>query len=447
VELGTVLDYILTFKPLVNSSARDSTHIEDLKFMREQCAYFDAELNRLRSEKMGISPRLKKTAEQVESVRPQSINGRLLLTYGGFQHQHGGDSPRANCRKEDDMIEEELMVLSSPNPALRAASGELTRLRDRVAGLERELQGERQRNQGVVTKLGDLQHQVTHREGMAVSTEMSGGSHRDLSSHSTSEDEDTKSEKLLISHSIKHERQERDVQAAALAECQRTILALGKQLKGLGTVNSQSQEERETSPKSTNSSRSIEKMTENMELLRWQTEMAAEDAEAPSATNTYNLTTVALREHGNNQWVSPSPRRAHRSPSPAGARRSSGNGLIYPPSMRASDPAMHSRGDSSGHAAGSALENGEASSGQYTPRAPSPARSEIYMQGAGSMPGSPSRSSAATPWALRSTARSKSDLSCEPAHTDSDASVERNSRNSSSFSRFYSRTRSGNVGV
>lgn len=52
------------------------------------------------------------------------------------------------------------MVLSSPNPALRAASGELTRLRDRVAGLERELQGERMRNQGVTTKLGDQQHQV-----------------------------------------------------------------------------------------------------------------------------------------------------------------------------------------------------------------------------------------------------------------------------------------------
>ena len=74
--------------------------------------------------------------------------------------QHGGDSPRAKSRNEDDKIEEELMVLSSPNPALRAASGELTRLRDRVAGLERELQGERQRNQGAVTKLGDLQHQV-----------------------------------------------------------------------------------------------------------------------------------------------------------------------------------------------------------------------------------------------------------------------------------------------
>lgn len=58
------------------------------------------------------------------------------------------------------MIEEELMVLSSPNPALRAASGELTRLRDRVADLEKELQGERQRNQGAVSKLGDIQHQV-----------------------------------------------------------------------------------------------------------------------------------------------------------------------------------------------------------------------------------------------------------------------------------------------
>ena len=34
---------------------------------------------------------------------------------------------------------------------------------------------------------------------MAVSSEMSGGSHRDLSSHSTSEDEDTKSEKVPFS--------------------------------------------------------------------------------------------------------------------------------------------------------------------------------------------------------------------------------------------------------
>lgn len=261
---------------------------------------------------------------------------------------------------------------------------------------------------------------------------------------------------LLTSNSIKQERQERNVQAAALAECQRTILALGKQLKGLGTVNSQGQEaEREliTSPKSTNASRSIEKMTENMELLRFQTKSAAEDAAVPSAnpaTNTYNLPTVAPREHGNNQRVSPSPRRAHRSPSPATtpARRSSGNGMTYPTSStRTSDPGMHNRGESGRHRGG-ALEAGESTNGHSTPRLPSPARLERYGHGAaGSMPSATSRSSATTPWALRSTIRSKPDLNgSEPAQKDADASVEKTSRNSSSFSRFYSRTRSGSIG-
>lgn len=41
------------------------------------------------------------------------------------------------------------------------------------------------------------------REGNAVSSEMSGGSHRDLSSHSTSEeDEDSKSEKVRTSFEL-----------------------------------------------------------------------------------------------------------------------------------------------------------------------------------------------------------------------------------------------------
>lgn len=58
------------------------------------------------------------------------------------------------------MIEEELMVLSSTNPALRAASGELTKLHDKVAALEVELHGERQRHQNVAAKLSDLEQQV-----------------------------------------------------------------------------------------------------------------------------------------------------------------------------------------------------------------------------------------------------------------------------------------------
>lgn len=59
--------------------------------------------------------------------------------------------------------------------------------------------------------------------------------------------------------------QEREISAAALAECQRTILALGKQLKILGFSESRQKA-------STDSPGSIKRMTESMELLRWRTE-------------------------------------------------------------------------------------------------------------------------------------------------------------------------------
>lgn len=61
--------------------------------------------------------------------------------------------------------------------------------------------------------------------------------------------------------------QEREISAAALAECQRTILALGKQLKILGFSES-----RELTLNGADSPKSIKRMTETMELLRWQTE-------------------------------------------------------------------------------------------------------------------------------------------------------------------------------
>ena len=58
--------------------------------------------------------------------------------------------------------------------------------------------------------------------------------------------------------------QEKDIAAAALAECQRTILALGRQLKVLGVE--------ESSTGATNPSDSIEKMTQSLEFLRSQAE-------------------------------------------------------------------------------------------------------------------------------------------------------------------------------
>lgn len=87
-----------------------------------------------------------------------------LIIVGLCNFQQGGDSPDSlNGRKEDELIEEELMVLSSSNPALRAASGELSKLHDKVAVLERELHKERQRHQSGAAKFQDLQPNLNER--------------------------------------------------------------------------------------------------------------------------------------------------------------------------------------------------------------------------------------------------------------------------------------------
>jgi hypothetical protein len=108
------------------------------------------------------------------------------------------------------------------------------------------------------------------------------------------------------SEAAKQEEEERQIAAAALAECQRTILALGKQLSGMGAVPDQPSP---NSSSSTESATSIQKMTENMELLRWQTE----------AVSSRNHTPSGPKDRGS---VSPwnNPRRAPRSPSPANSR-------------------------------------------------------------------------------------------------------------------------------
>ncbi|XP_024357646.1 uncharacterized protein [Physcomitrium patens] len=439
VEVGTVLDYIVSLKPLGSCTSpikgeisRESAN-KDLKFSRDLSVSTNGDVGRLESEKADISTQLEISNEHVGSLKlPQEEDP--VLTHKVPQLQillQQGNDPETPQTKEDDMIEEELMALSSPNPALRAASGELTRLRDRVAGLERELQGERQRNQGIATKTGDVQHQL-QRQGNAVSREMSGGSHGDLSSHSTSEeDEDSKPKKLLVNHPMKHEPPKRDTQAAALAECQRTILALGKQLKGIET-GYHALEERDTSPKVAHSPRPIEKTTQNVELLLRQSE-PTEDVEAPpiDPDKTYNLQTPGVQDQGN-QWVSPSPRWAHRGSSPITSRMSN-SGVIYSPFMRASDADFYNRGNQKGNGP-------ERERGQHTPRGSSPARSEIHNQEAGSGPGSPARSPAITPWSLRSRLKDAFGV----AQGDSVASAEK-MRSSSSFSRFYSKSKSGSM--
>jgi len=89
VELGTALDYILAHKPL---SPRVACLVDpankDLHLMREQCALFDAELERLRSEKVAdISSSQLKAVERVESLRTPPRDFKLLRARSPLQIQ------------------------------------------------------------------------------------------------------------------------------------------------------------------------------------------------------------------------------------------------------------------------------------------------------------------------------------------------------------------------
>lgn len=248
----------------------------------------------------------------------------------------------------------------------------------------------------------------------------------------------------MISDAIKQERQEREIAAAALAECQRTILALGKQLQGLGNTPALTQSRELVTQPSPNSSSmesvtSIEKMTGNMEFLRWQTEAAEHlDSPAPvpagSASNSHKQTPTSGHK---STWSSPNPRRANRSASPSSRRMSSGNIAIYPQSVHY---------DSSFY-----VRSGENGLG-FATRPPSPALSDLSGHGSGSIPGSPLRSdrlpTAGSSWPSRTsleTAITPTDqvLAGEPElMQDEERNGEKQLQSPSNFSQFYSRSRS-----
>lgn len=243
---------------------------------------------------------------------------------------------------------------------------------------------------------------------------------------------------------MKQERDEREIAAAALAECQRTILALGKQLKGMGTVVSQARETTEASPiSSADSATSIQKMTENMEYLRWQTE--AVDSVGPSSTditNVHNYTPSGLRERGSG-WACPSP---CRSPSPGGRReRAPGWASPGPRPSHNSPIAGARRQNGNGRHRG---ENGHSFAGDFTDGpssvSASPGLNEFSGRGSVSVPGSPSRS-ATVPLSLR-TRTSSTNGGCANGEGHSDEASGEKPRSSSTFSRFYSRSRSGSSG-
>ncbi|XP_024397596.1 uncharacterized protein [Physcomitrium patens] len=382
-ELGTALDSIMALKS--NEGARHrgeesneeiaSVHQEahkDLERQSEEFADLNAELDRLKSEKAETERLLEEANEQLEVFKVQPHEWKQLVSDRNMllHDQQEAESPDTdNGKDQDDIIEEELMQLSSSNPALRAASGELSKLQDKVAALERELNGERQRYESVSTQLTVLQQQI--RRGHAVSSEISGLSHGEFSSHSTSDEDedDTKSLKQRRSEAAKQEEEERQIAAAALAECQRTILVLGKQLKSMGATISPPPDL--PSSNSSESANSIQKMTENMELLRWQTE-------AGSTLSIHNHIPSGVKDRSGpgSPWNNHAgPRRAPRSPSPAPRN---GDSSFY---LRAENGTSYGNTGCKGPQTGFS----SPSCSEYSPHEPL------------SIPGSPSRGSGATP--------------------------------------------------
>jgi hypothetical protein len=238
-----------------------------------------------------------------EEDLPRTLNQSMGAAAAGVEHLQTEKANNEdhltsdNGWKEDELLQEELMIQSSANPGLvssslhMVASGEMNHLHDKVAALEVQLQDERQQHQVVIAKLEELQQDQIH--SGAGNSDHSVGSHSSAGhwggSHLMSQDEDDKSRK---------EREDREIATAALAECQRTILALGKQLKITGTILPTAQKVTETLIHSStlDTAVSIQKLTENMELLRWQTEVEVLPPCALDIANTHNHSPSALQE-------------------------------------------------------------------------------------------------------------------------------------------------------
>jgi hypothetical protein len=332
--------------------------------------------------------------------------------------------------KEDELLEEELMVLSSANPRLvsdlQAVSGEMNHLHDKVAALEVQLQDERQQHQEVITKLEDLQHQI--HKGTCKSDHLGSFNARDADwgHHSTSEDEDIKSRK---------EREDREIAAAALAECQRTILALGKQLKGMGAAPVAQEPTDTLVDSSTNSGKSIEKLTQSMEFLRWQTE-AEVVPYFPDIANTHNHSPSALRERSSPWVTTPEPcTGGNQSPLPIPGRRQNGQ-------QGRADQVFYSQKHEENGA--HKFSNNLLDNGVGTVPPPSPGLSDFLGHGSVSVPPSPARSPAPVLWSLRN--RTNNGPKSLGEDTVPEETPPQKPRTSSTFSRFYSRSRSGSSG-
>lgn len=230
-----------------------------------------------------VKPHLREANDIVDALREELKAAEVRICELRLQQEQQ--------KQEDELIEEKLLEIFLSHPGLaktiRAADIEMNELHVKLAELEVELHDERRRHHDVVAKLRDLQQ--IHR-GVGRNAD-SGGSLWEGSTESLMEEDDVS----------KGAGQEREMAAGASAECQRTILALGKHLKILGFSESL---------KLTTNSRhypDFEKgTTESLELQQWLTQSSNQESSQKSNSVVCNGPTSVPASPGRLGLVGPS---------------------------------------------------------------------------------------------------------------------------------------------
>jgi hypothetical protein len=175
-ELGSILDRVtFLLKPATKIANRQYTEFGNSELTKDSgAARMNSsglkypELPNGEIEARGERSHLK------EEDLPRTLNQSMGAAAAGVEHLQT-EKPNSEDHltsddgwKQDELLEEELMVRSSTNPGLvssslhMVASGEMNHLHDKVAALEVQLQDERQQHQVVIAKLEELQQDQIH---------------------------------------------------------------------------------------------------------------------------------------------------------------------------------------------------------------------------------------------------------------------------------------------
>eukprot|EP01018_Ginkgo_biloba_P020015 Gb_02939 [translate_table: standard] len=181
----------------------------ELKAGMSRCAVLQEEVSQLKIEKVELENELAAVKEKLERTKDQLTETEQTLANLRVQ--------LASTQESKQLAENQLEIMASSKTQLeshlKATEVEMNHLCEKVEVLESELQEECRRYADTEAKCKDLQEQLQRK------------------------DEDLTCSQCSVPNKDSKSRQEREIAAAAekLAECQHTILVLGRQLKALSS--------------------------------------------------------------------------------------------------------------------------------------------------------------------------------------------------------------------